>query len=141
MVAVGVCRCGNRGIDLGDHFVHFSLVCRQQDISYWFDLREWVRGLTALVLLFDLYAIYQHFQLQGIRRQLTEQQALRQAEEKYRAIFEDAVVGIFQITPGGSSSKHQPSAGRIARLRFPEQLMAGGLNVAHATVCRSQPDG
>jgi len=23
------------------------------DASYWFDLREWVRGLAALVLLFD----------------------------------------------------------------------------------------
>ena len=27
--------------------------------------------------------------------------ALSQAEEKYRAIFEDAVIGIFQITPEG----------------------------------------
>jgi hypothetical protein len=32
---------------------------RDADTSYWFDLREWVRGLAALVLLFDLYAIYQ----------------------------------------------------------------------------------
>jgi PAS domain S-box-containing protein len=27
--------------------------------------------------------------------------AVRQAEEKYRAIFEDSVVGIFQVTPEG----------------------------------------
>src|SRR6266478_5134743 len=40
------------------------------DVSYWFDLREWVRGLAALVLLFDFYAIYQHMQLHRIRRQL-----------------------------------------------------------------------
>ena len=33
-------------------------------------------------------------------RKLTEQ-ALSDAEEKYRAIFEDAVIGIFQINPGG----------------------------------------
>ena len=26
---------------------------RDTDVSYWFDLREWVRGLAALVLLFD----------------------------------------------------------------------------------------
>jgi diguanylate cyclase (GGDEF)-like protein/PAS domain S-box-containing protein len=33
-------------------------------------------------------------------RKLAEQ-ALSEAEEKYRAIFEDAVVGIFQVDPGG----------------------------------------
>ena len=33
-------------------------------------------------------------------RKLTEQ-ALSDAEEKYRAIFEDAVIGIFQINPAG----------------------------------------
>ena len=51
---------------------------RDGDVSYWFDLREWVRALAALVLLFDLYAIYQHFQLQRIRRQLAERDQLFQ---------------------------------------------------------------
>jgi hypothetical protein len=41
-----------------------------KDASYWFDLREWVRGLAALVLLFDFYTVYQHFQLHRIRRKL-----------------------------------------------------------------------
>ncbi|HWO39399.1 MAG TPA: hypothetical protein VNO32_62295, partial [Candidatus Acidoferrum sp.] len=27
---------------------------------YWANLREWVRGLAALVLLFDVYTMYQH---------------------------------------------------------------------------------
>jgi len=48
------------------------------DVSYWFDLREWVRGLAALVLLFDFYAIYQHLQLHRIRRQLAERDQLFQ---------------------------------------------------------------
>src|ERR1700733_12917437 len=48
------------------------------DSSYWFDLREWVRGLAALVLLFDFYTIYQHFQLHCIRRQLAERDQLFQ---------------------------------------------------------------
>ncbi len=26
---------------------------RETDVGYWFDLREWVRGLAALVLLFN----------------------------------------------------------------------------------------
>jgi len=34
------------------------------------NLKEWVRGLAALVLLFDIYTVYQHLQLQRIRRQL-----------------------------------------------------------------------
>src|SRR5580700_8225142 len=51
---------------------------RETDIGYWFDLREWVRGLAALVLLFDFYAIYQHMQLHRIRRQLAERDQLFQ---------------------------------------------------------------
>jgi PAS domain S-box-containing protein len=51
---------------------------RESDVTYWFDLREWVRGLAALVLLFDFYAIYQHMQLHRIRRQLAERDQLFQ---------------------------------------------------------------
>ena len=102
---------------------------RQQDVSYWFDLREWTRGLAALVLLFDLYAIYQHLQLQGIRRQLTEQQALRQAEEKYRAIFEDAVVGIFQTTPEGRPLSINRALAQMHGYDSPEHLLMEVSNV------------
>src|SRR5947208_5820623 len=42
----------------------------------WFDLREWVRGLAALVLLFDIFTIYQHLQLQRVQRQLAERDEL-----------------------------------------------------------------
>src|SRR4030088_2776970 len=51
---------------------------RETDVSYLFSLREWVRGLAALVLLFDFYAIYQHMQLHRIRRQLAERDQLFQ---------------------------------------------------------------
>ena len=51
---------------------------RETDVAYWFDLREWVRGLAALVLLFDFYAVYQHLQLHRIRRQLAERDQLFQ---------------------------------------------------------------
>ena len=49
-----------------------------KDAAYWFDLREWVRGLAALVLLFDFYTVYQHLQLHRIRRQLAERDQLFQ---------------------------------------------------------------
>ncbi len=45
---------------------------------YWGDLREWVRGLAAFVLLFDIYTMYQHLQLQRVRHQLAERDELFQ---------------------------------------------------------------
>src|ERR1700719_4557276 len=41
-------------------------------------LREWVRGLAALVLLFDVYTVYQQLQLQRVRRKLAERDRLFQ---------------------------------------------------------------
>ena len=109
----------------------FPWVNRDADAAYWFDLREWVRGLAALVLLFDFYLVYQGLQLQRIRRQLAEQQALRQAEEKYRAIFEDAVVGIFQITPEGRPLSVNRALAEMHGYDSPEQLLAEVSNVVH----------
>jgi diguanylate cyclase (GGDEF)-like protein/PAS domain S-box-containing protein len=108
----------------------FPWLSRQTDAAYWFGLREWVRGLAALVLLFDVYAIYQHLQLQRIRRQLAEQHALRHAEEKYRAIFEDAVIGIFQITPEGRPLSINRALALMHGYDCPEQLLAEVSNVA-----------
>src|SRR6266700_2840365 len=45
---------------------------------YGSDIREWVRGLAAFVLLFDIYTMYQHLQLQRVRRQLAERDQLFQ---------------------------------------------------------------
>src|SRR5580698_6260703 len=68
---------------------------RETDIGYWFDLREWVRGLSALVLLFDFYAIYQHLQLHRIRRQLAERDQL------FQLISENAVDMIARVDGDG----------------------------------------
>lgn len=43
---------------------------------YFQTLKEWVRGLAALVLLFDVYTIYQHLQLQRMRRRMGEREQL-----------------------------------------------------------------
>ena len=108
----------------------FPWVNRDANASYWFDLREWVRGLAALVLLFDFYAIYQHLQLKRVRRQLAEQQAVWHAEEKYRAIFEDAVVGIFQMTPEGRPLSVNRALAQMHGYDSPEQLLAEVSNTA-----------
>ena len=62
-------------------------------------------------------------------RKLVEQ-ALQQAEQKYRAIFEDAVVGIFQTTPEGRFLSVNPALAKMYGYDSPEQLMAEVTDVA-----------
>jgi diguanylate cyclase (GGDEF)-like protein/PAS domain S-box-containing protein len=56
--------------------------------------------------------------------------ALRHAEEKYRAIFEDAVVGIFQITPEGRPLSINRALAQMHGFDTPEQLMTEVLDIA-----------
>jgi signal transduction histidine kinase/CheY-like chemotaxis protein len=54
----------------------------QNDASYFVNLQDSVRGLFALVFLFDIYCIYQQLQIQRIRRQLIDkEEQLRQAHK------------------------------------------------------------
>ncbi|MGL5060143.1 MAG: PAS domain S-box protein [Microcoleus sp.] len=48
--------------------------------------------------------------------------ALRQAEQKYRSIFENAVEGIFQTTPEGNFLSVNPALARIYGYATPEEL-------------------
>ncbi len=64
------------------------------------------------------------------RRVAERTQELRQAEGKYRAIFEDAVVGIFQITPAGRFLRANPAMARMHGYDSPGQLMAEVSDVA-----------
>jgi len=52
------------------------------------------------------------------------EQALREAEEKYRAIFETAVVGIFRSTPEGRYVEVNPSMARMLGYDSPHEMMA-----------------
>jgi len=51
-------------------------------------------------------------------------EALRQAEEKYRSIVENAVEGIFQTTPDGGYVSVNPALARMYGYETPEELMA-----------------
>ncbi|MEC4865233.1 MAG: transporter substrate-binding protein [Jaaginema sp. PMC 1078.18] len=55
-------------------------------------------------------------------------EGLRQAEEKYRAIFENTVEGIFQTLPDGSIQSANPALARIYGYSSPQELMSGLLN-------------
>ncbi|MBW4520493.1 MAG: response regulator [Scytolyngbya sp. HA4215-MV1] len=57
--------------------------------------------------------------------------ALRQAEEKYRSIFENAVTGIFQTTPDGHYLSANPALARIYGYPSPQDLIAALTDIEH----------
>jgi diguanylate cyclase (GGDEF)-like protein/PAS domain S-box-containing protein len=59
------------------------------------------------------------------------EEALHQAEEKYRRIFEQAVVGIFQTTPDGRILSANPAMARLFGYDSPAELMADRTDVAN----------
>ena len=77
------------------------------DASYWFDLREWVRGLAALVLLFDFYTVYQYMQLHRIRRQLAERDQL------FQLISENAADMIALVDGDGRRLYNSPAYQKV----------------------------
>ena len=90
---------------------------QDKDVAYWFDLREWVRGLAALVLLFDFYAIYQHLQLHRIRRQLAERDQL------FQLISENAADMIALVDCDGRRLYNSPAYQKVLGYS-PEELKA-----------------
>jgi diguanylate cyclase (GGDEF)-like protein/PAS domain S-box-containing protein len=71
----------------------------------------------------------------AIKQDITERKqsehTLRQAEEKYRTIFEDAVVGIFQSTPDGRLLGVNPEFARLYGYDSPDDLMVDWSADAH----------
>jgi PAS domain S-box-containing protein len=77
------------------------------DRIYTLSLKEWVRGLAALVLLFDIYTIYQHLQLQRMRRRLAERDRL------FQLISENAADMIALVGPDGQRLYNSPAYFKI----------------------------
>src|SRR5258708_12186026 len=50
-------------------------------------------------------------------------EAVRQAEQKYRSIFEHCVIGIFQTTPEGQYLSANPALARMYGYNSPEELI------------------
>lgn len=87
----------------------FAVIGRNapRESFYWTSLRDWIRGLAALVLLFDIYSVYQHLQLYRIRRLLAEQNHL------FRLISENAADMITVIDDEGRSLYDSPATEKI----------------------------
>ncbi len=77
------------------------------DRLYALSLKEWVRGLAALVLLFDIYTVYQHLQLQRMRRRLAERDRL------FQLISENAADMIAVVDKNGDRLYNSPAYQRI----------------------------
>ena len=87
------------------------------DAAYSLNLKEWVRGLAALVLLFDIYTVYQQRQLQRIRRKLAEREHL------FQLITENAADMIAVIDRNGQRLYNSPAYQKILGYG-PEELAA-----------------
>ncbi len=59
-----------------------------------------------------------------IAERIQADQALREAEEKYRSIFENAISGIFQVKPDGRYISANPALARILGYSSSEELIA-----------------
>src|SRR6266705_3558690 len=79
----------------------------ETNAPYWADLRVWVRGLAAFVLLFDLYTMYQHLQLQRVRRQLADRDQL------FQLITENAADMIAVVDSEGRRLYNSPAYERV----------------------------
>src|SRR6185437_15966647 len=91
------------GIVFLTFFDHESGISAQ----YWTYLKDWVRGLAALVLLFDLYTMYQHMQLQGVRRQLADR------DELFQLITENAADMIAVVDSAGNRLYNSPAYSKV----------------------------
>ena len=87
------------------------------DNAYSLSLKEWVRALAALVLLFDIYTVYQHWQLQRIRRKLA------QREQLFQLITENAADMIAVIDRNGQRLYNSPAYQKVLGYG-PEELAA-----------------
>src|ERR1017187_4131382 len=82
-------------------------------LGMWFSISAYGAGKGCFVATFD-----------NITERKRIEQALRQAEEKYRAIFQGAAIGIFQSTPGGRYIDVNPAMAHMLGYDSPQELVA-----------------
>jgi diguanylate cyclase (GGDEF)-like protein/PAS domain S-box-containing protein len=87
----------------------------------------WFRALAATLFAVALFAVHRtrlrHVKARWMERQRAEL-AVRQAQDKYRDIFENAVEGIFQARPDGRLVTANPALARMLGAASPAELVA-----------------
>jgi PAS domain S-box-containing protein len=95
------------------------------DNSEWLDLKEWVRGLACLVLLFDIYTVYQQLQLQRIRRELNQRNQL------FEVITENAADMIAVIDCAGNRLYNSPAYKKVLGYLSEELKLTSSVEQIH----------
>jgi len=93
--------------------------------SEWLDLKEWVRGLACLVLLFDIYTVYQQLQLQRIRRELIQRNQL------FEVITENAADMIAVTDCAGNRLYNSPAYQKVLGYSSEELKLSSSVEQIH----------
>src|SRR5450755_2383420 len=91
----------------------------------WLNLKEWVRGLACLVLLFDVYSVYQQLQLQRIRRELSRRNQL------FEVITENAADMIAVVDCAGNRLYNSPAYQKVLGYSSAELKLTSSLEQIH----------
>lgn len=105
--------------------VSFVLPLLHQQEWDWYQITHSIRGLVGLVLLFDVYVIYQQLQIYRIRRQLI------QREELFRLITENAADMIAVVDGHDRRLYNSPSYERVLGYAPDEMLKTNALEQVH----------
>jgi len=90
-----------------------------------FNLREWIRALAALVLLFDIHTVYQHLQIQRIRRRLA------QRDQLFQLITETAADMIAVIDGEGKRLYNSPAYHKVLGYTLEDLAATSSLEQVH----------
>jgi PAS domain S-box-containing protein len=93
----------------------------------------WILLSVSLVRDAQGAPLYFISQIQDISQRRQAEQQLRQAEEKYRNLFENAVEGVFQTTPDGRYLSANPALSRMYGFESPQELVASLTNFDQET--------
>jgi PAS domain S-box-containing protein len=105
--------------------VSFVLPLLHQREWDWYQITHSIRGLVGLVLLFDVYVIYQQLQIYRIRRQLI------QREELFRLITENAADMIAVVDGNENRLYNSPSYERVLGYTPEEMQKSHALEQVH----------
>ena len=106
-----VARVADQALDRAGVWMHRKKDGSMIEVEITSHILDYKGRRAELVVAFDITE----------RRQA--EKAMREAEEKYRSIFENAVEGIYQTTPKGEFLAINPAAARILGFSSPAQIL------------------
>ncbi len=99
--------------------------------TYWFFTGAGLLIASLLVLAYQVRTASLRAQQKKLELRVAERTAeLKQAEEKYRGIFEESTLGIFQTTPEGHFLSANPAMARILGYDSSEEMLSSIRGVA-----------